>query len=139
MTVLPVGAELLPRAAELFDEYRRHYGHPAAPLETAEWLRQSGLLIFAAPPGGLVTVLRTPASLRLGVFWQVRDLYVRPTDRRAGVARRLLTHVIAAAREAGALRVSLQTEDDNAPALALYASLGFRPVDGFRSLSLDTN
>ena len=38
----------------------------------------------------------------------------------------------------GALRVSLTTEADNVRALALYGGLGFEPVNGYVSLSLDT-
>jgi ribosomal protein S18 acetylase RimI-like enzyme len=44
--------------------------------------------------------------------------------------------VIAEARAAGALRVSLQTEPGNAVAQSLYASLGFRRVPDLDLLSL---
>ncbi len=66
----------------------------------------------------------------------VRDLYVAPEHRRAGIGRALPAHVAEAARTAGAQRLSLHTETDNAAALALYAGLGFRPVPGLRQLSL---
>jgi ribosomal protein S18 acetylase RimI-like enzyme len=52
------------------------------------------------------------------------------------IAYRLLQYVVTNAREAGALRVSLQTETDNAPALALYAAAGFHAVDGLELLNL---
>ena len=77
-----------------------------------------------------------PASLMLGVAWSIRDLYVTARLRRAGVARQLLQHVVASAREAGALRLSLQTETDNTPARALYVAVGFQPVDGLELLNL---
>jgi ribosomal protein S18 acetylase RimI-like enzyme len=85
---------------------------------------------------GFVTTTVMPASLKLGIAWSIRDLYVTPRHRRAGIARRLLQHVVAKAHAAGALRLSLQTETDNAPALALYAAAGFQPVDGLELLNL---
>jgi ribosomal protein S18 acetylase RimI-like enzyme len=72
----------------------------------------------------------------LGIAWSIRDLYVDPRRRRTGIARQLLQHVVTNAREAGALRLSLQTETDNASAQALYAAFGFQPVDGLELLNL---
>ncbi len=132
------------QAAALFDEYRSHYGFPPSPHDTRTWLSdqliRSRLTMTVAlsdgRPHGFLTVAPLPASLLLGNFWAVRDLYVAPEHRRAGVARALLEHTADAARAAGAQRLSLQTETDNEAALALYADLGFRPVDGLRQLSL---
>jgi len=126
--------------AALFDEYRVHYGEPAAPAETHAWLAEqitTGRLSVAAANGlGFVTTTILPASLTLGTAWMIRDLFVLPRGRRRGVARALVTHVIDAARAAGARRVSLQTEADNDPALTLYAAAGFRPVPGLAMLHL---
>jgi ribosomal protein S18 acetylase RimI-like enzyme len=85
---------------------------------------------------GFVTTTVVPASLLLGTFWSVRDLYVTPQCRRSGIARTLLQHVIDNAQAAGAQRVSLQTEADNFPALTLYTAVGFRTVTGLHLLTL---
>jgi GNAT superfamily N-acetyltransferase len=130
--------------AALFDDYRVHQGEPPAQHLVRDWLAeqvaQHRLGVAAAIDGdrvcGLVTTTVMPASLMLGTFWWIRDLYVAPPFRRRGVARALLRHVIAHARAAGALRVSLQTEAGNGPALTLYADAGFRPVTGLELLSL---
>lgn len=74
--------------------------------------------------------------MRLGHFWHLRDLFVLPSHRRRGAGRALLDAVRVAATAAGALRVVVQTEADNAPALRLYAESGYAPVEGYRSLSL---
>ena len=78
------------------------------------------------------------ASQRLGHAWQLRDLYVAERHRRQGVGHALVAHVRnAAMANEGALRVSLTTEADNVEALSLYDHLGFEPVTGYVSLSLD--
>lgn len=90
-----------------------------------------------APPIGLVTSHAIPASLVMGQFWQLRDLFVLPGSRRQGVAAALVDAVCRAALTAGATRLSLVTEPDNHAALGLYRRLGFKPVEGLASLSLD--
>jgi GNAT superfamily N-acetyltransferase len=86
---------------------------------------------------GICLIAICPASLTLGEFWMVRDLFVDPRWRCTGVARSLLDAVCAAALQRGALRLTLQTEDDNAVALRLYEQYGFGPVTGLRHLTLD--
>ena len=78
-----------------------------------------------------------PASLRLGCAWQLRDLYVVSGERRRGVGRALVSAVRAAAAAAGAIRLSVQTEADNAAALRLYQISGFIPEEGLQILTLD--
>ncbi len=104
--------------AGLFDQYRQHYGEPAAPAQTLAWLtrhtRSRQLTIFTAHRGldlvGLATTVTVPASLQLGCFWQLRDLYVTPSARRCGAGRALLHAVRQAATAARATRLSVQTE-----------------------------
>lgn len=86
---------------------------------------------------GFIAVSVMPASLALSTAWSVRDLYVAPAQRRTGIARTLLQQIIDDAREAGAHRVSLQTERGNTAALTLYASAGFQRVTGLELLSVD--
>lgn len=131
--------------AGLFDDYRAHYGGPSSPQPTQDWLhaqvtRQAMMITAALRPGracGFITASVMPASLALGTAWSIRDLYVAPAYRRTGIARALLQQVIDDAREAGAQRVSLQTETGNTPALTLYTEAGFQPVTGLELLSLD--
>jgi ribosomal protein S18 acetylase RimI-like enzyme len=133
------------RLAAIFDRYRAHYGEVADAARTASWLEEnlgSGRLeAFVAEDGGeligFAITMTVPASLRLGHFWQIRDLFVVPTRRRRGVGRALLDRIRAAATSAGASRVVLQTEADNAPALRLYAESGYTTVEGYRSLALE--
>ena len=122
--------ELFDDAVVLFDQYRQHYGANPAPDAVALWMRElvsgdrMGLYLDTGARG-LCSVAVAPASLTLRTAWLVRDLYVHPDHRRRGVARALLERVAADAREAGAHRLSLQTETANVQAAKLYARNGF--------------
>ncbi len=141
--------ETLALASGLFNQYRHHYGESDGDARTLGWLTemvQSNMLTVYtasmasqadAPPIGLATGHATPASLVMGRFWQLRDLYVLPESRRRGAAAALVGAVREAALAAGATRLSLVTEQENRAALDLYRRLGFRPVEGLASLSLD--
>jgi len=146
MNILEIGPgdEGFPSFVDLFDRYRAHYGQPMDRDRSRAWLTDattSGpMRAFLAQvdevAAGICLIAICPASLTLGEFWMVRDLFVDPRWRRTGVARGLLDAVRTAARERGALRLTLQTEDDNVAALRLYERYGFAPVAGLRHLVL---
>lgn len=56
---------------------------------------------------------------------QVMTIGTDPAHQRRGVGRRLLVALVDRARELGAEAVLLEVRVDNAPAIALYTSLGF--------------
>ena len=130
--------------AEIFDQYRAHYGEAPDAARSVTWLernlKSSRFRAFVATGQGqsigFAITMEVPASLRLGHFWQIRDLFVLPNHRRLGVGRRLLDSIRAAAIASGALRIVLQTEADNTPALRLYAESGYSAVEGYCSLTL---
>jgi GNAT superfamily N-acetyltransferase len=129
---------------EIFDQYRAHYGEAADAARSACWLdenlRTSRLRVCVAEETGrfvgFAITMDVPASLRLAHFWQIRDLFVLPTHRRLGVGRALLASVREAAIASGALRLVVQAEDDNDPALRLYADSGYALIKGYCSLML---
>ena len=130
--------------AEIFDQYRAHYGEASDASRSACWLEENlstnRLRMFVAEDSrrfvGFAITMEVPASLRLSHFWQIRDLFVLPTHRRLGVGRVLLASVRAAAIASGALRLVLQTEAENDPALRLYADSGYTLIKGYCSLML---
>jgi GNAT superfamily N-acetyltransferase len=130
--------------AEIFNQYRAHYGEASDASRSASWLDEnlstSRLRVFVAEDSarfiGFAITTDVPASLRLAHFWQIRDLFVLPTHRRLGVGRALLASVRAAAIASGTLRLVVQTEDNNDPALRLYADGGYAQVKGYCSLML---
>ena len=78
----------------------------------------------SAPAGVLQLRFRFSVWRAAPDAW-LEDLYVRADARRAGVGQALLTLAIERARERGAKRIELDTNEDNAAALALYERHGF--------------
>ena len=84
--------------ASLFELYRIHYGQSPAPAATRAWVgemaRSGELEFYGAYHGprmvGFAAIHQVPASLGLGRFWQLRDLFADPAVRRRGIARRLV-------------------------------------------------
>jgi diacylglycerol O-acyltransferase len=116
--------------AEVQQEYVRRYGgHDETPVDPAEF----------APPYGTFLVARVGttaigcAGLRRhgdGVV-EVKRMFVRPEHRRRGHARRLLAALEDVARAGGDRRVVLETGLAQPEAIALYASAGYLPIEGF--------
>jgi ribosomal-protein-alanine N-acetyltransferase len=65
------------------------------------------------------------------------DLAVDPTARQRGIGRGLLTHVVDEARRDGAAVALLEVRASNAPAIALYRSVGFSETDVRRAYYSD--
>lgn len=63
----------------------------------------------------------------------VKDLAVAPRMRRQGLGRALMLTAFAEFKQRGARHVDLKVREDNAPALALYESLGMRTIERLRA------
>ena len=59
---------------------------------------------------------------------EILTLGTLPASRRTGAARALVLAAAAEAHQRGAAEMFLEVAADNAPAVALYANLGFTPV-----------
>jgi ribosomal protein S18 acetylase RimI-like enzyme len=68
---------------------------------------------------------RTDGRSRVGLF----GVEVAAAHRRQGFGRFLVSEILRLANEETTALVDVQTVSTNAPALALYESLGFRPID----------
>lgn len=122
--------------APLFAAYREFYGKPDGDTERCgvflhERLARGESIVFVArasghaTPAGFAQLYPIFTSVGLARVWHLNDLFVAAGHRRAGVAKALVQHCIAFARQDGAARLTLETQANNAPARALYEKLGF--------------
>ena len=78
-----------------------------------------------SPPAGVLQLRFRFSVWKAAPDAWVEDLFVRSDARRAGVGEALLTLAMTLATERGAKRIELDTNEDNAAALALYERHGF--------------
>ena len=102
-----------PPAGSFFVAYLGRAGRPE-PVATGAWRRRAD-----------VTALGSTHTA------EIKRMYVRPAAQRRGLARRMLTHLEATARAAGAEVMILETGDQQPEAIALYTSAGYTPIAGF--------
>jgi GNAT superfamily N-acetyltransferase len=119
--------------APLFDAYRQFYGQAPDLLRARAFLAErfahhESLILLAERDGaaaGFTQLYPLFSSVRTARVYLLNDLFVAASTRRAGVARALLIAAAGHARVLGAVGLSLSTALDNAPAQALYESLGW--------------
>ena len=124
----------LPVLVPLFDAYRQFYGRTPDPAAAESFLRdrfshgESVLfLAFAADePAGFTQLYPSFSSVSLARSFILNDLFVVPGRRRAGVASALLRAAVDYARSLGAVRVTLNTDIQNATAQATYEAGGWK-------------
>jgi GNAT superfamily N-acetyltransferase len=110
----------------------RHFGTMEAMDEEAlidprrSFLDGGGRIFFAVRDGEMVgcCALRAMGPCE----YEVAKMAVTESAQGLGIGRRLLEHVIAQARAAGAVRLHLETNRKLTPAIQLYELVGFRHV-----------
>jgi aminoglycoside 6'-N-acetyltransferase I len=111
-------------APEVFDE-------PVRPDRLSAYLAEPGHVLFVALKNGEVVgqvacvVHRHPDKV---TELYVDEVGVTPALQRQGVAKAMMQAAFAWGREQGCREAWVGTEPDNAPAIALYRSLGEAPV-----------
>lgn len=125
LTIRPMTAADVPRVIEIAA------GLEHAPLyPRSTWL---GVLDPHSGPQRLALVAADPSGLLLGFTVagllppqaELETVAVAAASQRSGIARRLLQSLMEKLRLAGVHEVWLEVRVSNAPALALYRSLGF--------------
>ncbi|EIM01629.1 acetyltransferase [Rhodanobacter thiooxydans] len=131
--------------APLFDGYRQFYGQPADLARARDFLaerfhhHESLVLLALGEHGagfGFTQLYPLFSSVRTVRTWLLNDLFVAATARRQGVGAALLKAAAEHAHALGAASLSLSTALDNAPAQALYESLGWQRDHQFCEYSL---
>ena len=91
--------------------------------------RESGRVV------GMVSTLYTVSTAEGGKAAWLEDMVVDSACRGRGIGAELLAHAVVGAREAGCVRITLLSDEDNAQAHAVYAAEGFQ-FSGMRPMRL---
>ena len=130
----------------LFDGYRVFYERRSdrarARAFLQERLQRGESVIFIARDAtgeacGFTQLYPLFSSVSAQRIWLLNDLFVAAAARHAGVGHALMERARAFAKETGALRLVLETAEDNHPAQALYEWLGYVREAGTRHYSLE--
>lgn len=124
----------LPVLARLFDGYRQFYGRAPDVTAAESFLRErfdhGESVIFLAPaddaPVGFTQLYPSFSSVSLARTFILNDLFVVASQRRTGVGSALLRAATDHARSLGAVRVTLNTDIQNASAQAVYEARGWQ-------------
>lgn len=92
-----------------------------------DWLGAPDSLTVVAEAAGEAVAVARGTLLSPAEAWS-QGLRVHPEHRRRGLGAALLEHLITWSREEGARVMRLSAEAWNEPALALFATLGYRPA-----------
>ena len=84
---------------------------------------------------GMVSTLYTVSTAEGGKAAWLEDMVVDSACRGRGIGAELLAHAVVGAREAGCVRITLLSDEDNAQAHAVYAAEGFQ-FSGMRPMRL---
>jgi ribosomal protein S18 acetylase RimI-like enzyme len=123
--------------ARLLYDFNREYDDPTPePPRLAERVRllltegHNRILLAGDGPDGVAVLRFRPALWSFALECHLAELYVVPALRRRGIGRALMEASIELAGRAGADYMDLATSEDDAPARALYESLGFVNREG---------
>jgi ribosomal protein S18 acetylase RimI-like enzyme len=135
----------LDQLAPLFDAYRRFYEQPGDVARASAFLldrleRGESTILVAEDAGQLIGFCQlypTWCSIATARVFILSDLFVDPHARRGGVGRALMRAARDFGRQAGAVRLDLQTAHTNTKAQALYESEGWAQDTVYRTYNLE--
>jgi ribosomal protein S18 acetylase RimI-like enzyme len=134
----------LDAVAVMFDGYRQFYKRPAdvaaARSFLADRMARDESVIFLAhaqgTPVGFTQLYPTFSSVSMGRVFVLNDLFVAQSARRMGVGAALLDAAVGHAKAQRAVRLSLNTDVQNASAQALYEAKGWQRQTQFFTYEL---
>jgi GNAT superfamily N-acetyltransferase len=125
---LPAMADLLHELFTLESDFQPERARQLAGLQTILDTPAIGRLFVLRIDGkvaGMANALITVSTALGTPVVLLEDVIVSKAQRGDGLGRRLVEHVFDWAKAQGMGRVTLLADEDNAPALAFYAKLGF--------------
>jgi ribosomal protein S18 acetylase RimI-like enzyme len=133
------GVEDSAAIARLLHDFNTEFEEPSPGVEAlTEYSRQllaegaMTVLLAGEGPNGISLIRFRTSVWTGGPEAHLQELYVVPTLRGGGIGRALLEATMAAAREAGATGIDLNTGATDTAARTLYESAGFTNLEGGR-------
>jgi ribosomal protein S18 acetylase RimI-like enzyme len=134
MEIVKAGREHIGEVARLFDLYRQFYECEAdlalATRFITDRIEREESDIFVAvdgdSAGGFVQLYPSFCSVDAVKIYILYDLYVDAGARKSGLGEKLMNAATAWAKEQGAARLDLLTEDNNLAGQHLYEKLGYK-------------
>ena len=134
MEIVKAGREQIAEVARLFDLYRQFYECDAdlalATRFITDRIEREESDIFVAidgdSAGGFVQLYPSFCSVDAVKIYILYDLYVDASARKSGIGEMLMNAATTWAREQGAARLDLLTEDNNLAGQHLYEKLGYK-------------
>jgi GNAT superfamily N-acetyltransferase len=133
--IRPATADDLPQVRQLVREYVEWIGLDLAFQEIDAEI--DGLPGDYAPPRGVLLVAGDPAAAMIALrpfaasIAEMKRLYVHPSARGRGLARRLIEQLMDEARVLGYREMRLDTLPMMGDAQSLYVALGFRDIPAY--------
>jgi ribosomal protein S18 acetylase RimI-like enzyme len=131
------GVEDAVEIARLLHDFNAEFEEPTPGVEAlaehSRRLLEAGemtVLLADGEPDGIALLRFRPSVWTGAPEAHLQELYVVPSRRGSGIGRALLEAAIAAAREAGATGIDLNTGETDTAARALYESMGFTNREG---------
>ncbi|MEI1277636.1 GNAT family N-acetyltransferase [Leptospira venezuelensis] len=124
----------LEELSELFDLYRKFYELPSDIAGAKKFLEdrllhKDSILIVAEEEGSLLGFAQLYpifSSLSMKRDYILNDLFIRETERRKGIAKKILQEAANQVIEHGGKGMGLETHPDNRHARHLYERFGFK-------------
>jgi ribosomal protein S18 acetylase RimI-like enzyme len=121
---------------QLQEPYSQHYAYETEAVRRYGEICTMGYSFGAYADDALVGVIIAEA-LPWNRSLSVREFHVAETYRRRGIGGELMARVVSKARETGFRIIMCETQNTNAPAIAVYQRLGFH-IEGI-DISYYTN
>ncbi|MDX8145499.1 GNAT family N-acetyltransferase [Lentzea sp. BCCO 10_0061] len=118
--------------ADLQQVYVERYGDvDVTPVDPAQFAAPLGYFVIGYLDGVPVACGGWRVNDELDGAAEIKRMYVVDSARGKGLSRLVLAHLEATAREAGLLRMVLETGLRQPEAIALYTSSGYERIDNF--------
>ena len=118
--------------ADLQQVYVERYGDvDITPVDPAQFAAPLGYFVIGYLDGVPVACGGWRVNDELDGAAEIKRMYVVDSARGKGLSRLVLAHLEATAREAGLLRMVLETGLRQPEAIALYTSSGYERIDNF--------